>query len=63
MDKVVSQDKRHALPVDSKFPLEVAQEMAKVDVEELRRRDENHLWLTDLYLKGEANRMWKICDC
>lgn len=35
MDKVIRQDERHAFPVDSKFALEVAQEMAKVNVEEL----------------------------
>lgn len=40
MDKVVSQDKRHALSVDPQFALEVAKEVAKVDVEELRSRDD-----------------------
>lgn len=39
--KVVSQDKRHTLPVDPEFPLEVAQEMPKVNVEELRSKGEN----------------------
>lgn len=43
MDKVVRQDERHALPVDAQFPLEVAQEMPKVNVEELRSEGENEL--------------------
>lgn len=45
VDKVISQDKRHTLPVDSKFPLEVAQEMPKVNVEELRSKGENDFWV------------------
>lgn len=36
MDKIISQDERHTFPVDPKFPLEVTQEMPKVNVEELR---------------------------
>lgn len=35
MDKVISQDERHTLPIDPQFPLEVTQEMAKVNVEKL----------------------------
>ena len=38
MDKVVGQDERHTLPVDPKFPFEVAQEMPKVNVEQLRSK-------------------------
>ena len=36
MNKVVRQNERYTLPVDPKFPLEVAQEMPKVNVEQLR---------------------------
>lgn len=42
MDKVIGQDKRHTLPVNSKFPLEVAQEVPKINVEELKRKVQNH---------------------
>lgn len=38
MHKIVSQDERHALPVDPKFALEVSQEMAEIDVKELRSK-------------------------
>lgn len=38
MHKIVSQDERHALPVDPKFALEVSQEMPEIDVKELRSK-------------------------
>lgn len=38
MHKIISQDERHSLPVDAEFPFEVSQEMAKIDVEELRSK-------------------------
>lgn len=49
MDEVISQDKRHTLPVDSKFPFEVAKEMPKVNVEELRTKVKmtSGLWIPE----------------
>lgn len=38
VDKVICQDKRHALPVDPEFPLEVAQEVPKINVEQLKSK-------------------------
>lgn len=37
MNKVVSQDKRHTLSVYPKFSLEVAKEVSKVNVEQLKK--------------------------
>lgn len=39
MDKVVRQDKRHTLPVDPEFPLEVSQEVSKINVKQLHMKD------------------------
>lgn len=39
MDEVVREDERHALPLDAKLGLEVAQDVAEVYVKELERRD------------------------
>lgn len=45
VDKVIGQDERYAFPVDSKLALEVAQKMAKVNVEELAERKNAHFYL------------------
>lgn len=38
MDKVIGEDERDALTVDSKLGLEIPQEVAKINVEQLRER-------------------------
>lgn len=45
VDEVIRQDERHALPVDPEFPLEVAQEVPEVNVEQLRSKGENAFWV------------------
>ena len=38
VDEVVREDERHTLPLDAELGLEVAQDVAEVDVEELGER-------------------------
>lgn len=47
MHKVVRQDEGNTLSVDPKFTLEVAQEMAKVDVEQLH--GDRFKWLLEVF--------------
>lgn len=58
MDKVISQDERHTLPVDPKLPFKVAQEMSKVNVKQLKDKGQTDSllcseWLSTQFLTAE----------